>query len=104
MSPSNGTTVPTERTSLLDKDIKGSTVNISNRADDNAGSETSADEEAGSIEDAENENPLFEGNAEMRRKMYLLFPAVSIGVSFSYILHTPPSHLEQLREEEVANW
>jgi len=98
MSPSNGTAVPTERSSLLNKDIKGSAVNISNRAVDNAGSEASADEEAGSIEDAENENPLFEGNAEMRRNMYLLFPAVSVGVSFSYIFHTPPFPFRAIEE------
>jgi hypothetical protein len=39
------------------------------------------DEEVG---DAREENPLFEGNEEMRKKLYILFPAVAIGVSFLY--------------------
>ena len=43
------------------------------------------DEEAGDATvdgDAREENPLFEGNEEMRKKMYILCPAVAIGVSF----------------------
>lgn len=43
-------------------------------------------EDGGDVEeevgDAREENPLFEGNEEMRKKMYILCPAVAIGVSF----------------------
>ena len=39
------------------------------------------DEEVG---DAREENPLFEGNEEMRKKLFILCPAVAIGVGFSY--------------------
>jgi hypothetical protein len=38
------------------------------------------DEEAGEVTD---DNSLFEGNDEMRKKLYILSPAVAIGVSLS---------------------
>lgn len=99
-SGSNGITEPpSERTSLLSKDaINPSEPSL--RQDGNAngnghggvgdsskggGNDDSViDEENGEIEGAA--NPLFEGNAEMAKKMHLLFPAVAIGVSSSLIL------------------
>lgn len=52
MAVSNGTPEPDERTALLN----------------------------GAAGEVAEENPLFEGNEEMRKKLYILFPAVAIGV------------------------
>lgn len=99
-SPSNGTTEPSERTSLLSKDaIKPIEPSLSEGGNANGngyGGIGDSSKSGGSIVDeevdAENgeveqtENPMFEGNSEMARKMHLLFPAVAIGVSSSLIL------------------
>ncbi len=90
MSASNGTTEPTERTALLSKDKKDvvdPSLAISANGEGNSNGNGSyvdeySDEEARSLE--EQENPLFEGQPEMAQRMYLLFPAVSIGVSISH--------------------
>ena len=87
MPPSNGNPEPDERTSLLSKDIPKP---IEPSLSDTITPETSVngngsiskgddrDEEEGEVEEAD--NPLFEGNDKVAQKMYLLFPAVSIGV------------------------
>ena len=91
MAVSNGTSEPDERTALLNGSVSnsvdsshGDAIKPSvNRSADEDGSKRGisdcdeADEEAG---DAAEENPLFEGNAEMRKKLHLLFPAVVLGV------------------------
>lgn len=91
MSTSNGTTEPNERTSLLSKDdlkqpIDPSLSISANGEGHSNGSgpyvDEGSDEEAGSVE--EQENPLYEGQPEMVQRMYLLFPAVSIGVSLQF--------------------
>jgi hypothetical protein len=100
-SGSNGVTEPSERTTLLSKDaIKpiDSSLSDSIIRDENANRNgygrtgiapksgvtgSIMDEENGEVEEA---NPLFEGDAEMTKKMHLLFPAVAIGVSFSFLL------------------
>ena len=86
MPPPNGNAGPNERTSLLRKDIPKS---IEPSFGDAITPETfvtgtgpiskgdGRDEEEGEVEGA---NPLFEGNDKAAQKMYLLFPAVSIGV------------------------
>jgi len=93
-SGSNGATDPSERTTLLSKDaIKpidsslSDSINPNDTANRNGYGGTgdapksgvtdgSVDEENGEVEEAV--NPL--------KKMHLLFPAVAIGVSFSFIL------------------
>jgi hypothetical protein len=100
-SPSNSTTEPSERTTLLSKDTINPTdspLSDSINPDENAngngyggvrGSSKSGGSGGGSIVDQERgeieEATLFEGNAEMAKKMHLLFPAVAIGVSSSFI-------------------
>jgi hypothetical protein len=100
-SGSNGATEPSERTSLLSKDtIKpiepslSDSINPDGNSDGNGyGGVGDASKSGGSggsiVEDEENgevEEAVFEGNAEMAKKMYLLFPAVAIGVSSSFVL------------------
>lgn len=83
MSPSDDALGPSERTSLLDKDSKKPTALSTDGENRTNGNAVLEDEETGSVQDGENESPLLEGNDEMRRKMWLLFPAVSLGVSCS---------------------
>jgi len=52
---------------------------VSKSGVDNGGN---VDEEAVEVTE---DNPLFEGNKEMRKKLYILCPAVAIGVSFQLI-------------------
>jgi len=83
MPPSNGNPEPDERTSLLSKDVP-ETIEpslgdaITPGMDVNSSSSCSKgddrDEERGEVEDG------VEGNHKVAQKMYLLFPAVSIGV------------------------
>jgi hypothetical protein len=88
---SNGTSEPDERTALLngnksnDPSLGDAIKPIGNGNADGDASKSGVeddgdvDEEAG---DAAEENPLFEGNQEMRKKLYILCPAVAIGASF----------------------
>jgi hypothetical protein len=98
-SGSNGTTEPSESTTLLGKDaIKPIDPSLSEDGNANGNGyggigdssksggsivDEEVDAEHGEVEQAD--NPLFEGNAEMAKKMHLLFPAVAIGVSSSFI-------------------
>jgi hypothetical protein len=100
-SGSNGATEPSERTTLLSKDaIKpidsslSDSINPEGNANGNGYGGTGDAPKSGvadSIMDEENGevgeavNPLFEGNDFMAKKMHLLFPAVAIGVSISFI-------------------
>jgi hypothetical protein len=81
-------TAPTETTSLIPKNgilpVEPSlNESIPSRTHGNgAGTSPSTgttDEENGAA--AQPENPLFEGQPEVVQKMYLLFPAVALGVS-----------------------
>ncbi|TVY27763.1 Vacuolar membrane amino acid uptake transporter [Lachnellula hyalina] len=86
MPPSNGNPEPDERTSLLSKDVP-ETIEpslgdaITPGMDVNSSSSCSKgddrDEERGEVEDGG------EGNHKVAQKMYLLFPAVSIGILLS---------------------
>ena len=96
-SPANGTTEPSERTTLLSKDTinpidssLSDSINPDGSANGNGhggvgdssksgrnGGGSIVDQERGEIEEAI--NPLF------AKKMHLLFPAVAIGVSSSFI-------------------
>ena len=111
MVVSNGSSGPNERTALLNGSAPNSldpslgtaikpTVNGNADGDGSKrGNDESdeADEEAGDVVE---ENPLFEGNAEMRKKLYLLCPAVGIGVrlldSFIIYLQTQGVNLDQV--------
>jgi hypothetical protein len=85
MSPITGPSQPSETTSLLNGDSKKATEpTLVRDGDPNAVSEDGADREAGSAQDAGEENPLFEGNKEMRKRLIWLLPALSIGVSYSF--------------------
>lgn len=97
MAPSNNASEPTERTSLLSKDIPkqiGPSLSDTITASDSnvngygsvfkSGDEDAVDEETGEVE--EQVNPLYEGRPDVN--MGLLFPAVALGVScFSFHLH-----------------
>ena len=72
MAPSNSST---ERTALLHKDAN----TVESPACTNGGNEIGT-EENGNRGEGEEINPLFEGNADATRIMWLLFPAVSVGV------------------------
>jgi hypothetical protein len=88
---SNSTSEPDERTTLLNGNksndpslgdaIKPVEYGNADRDASKNGVEDSGDvdEEAGG---AAEENPLFEGNKEMRGKLHILCPAVAIGASF----------------------
>jgi hypothetical protein len=82
MTVSRDITEPTERTSLLTKDV----TKRSEPAVDPNGSIVSGSTELenGGVEQPEN-NPLFEGNSEAIGKLYLFLPAVALGVSWSPI-------------------
>jgi hypothetical protein len=93
MPPSNSNPEPNERTSLLSKDspkpIEPSlsdaiTPETSVNGNGSASKGDGRDEEVGEVE--EGENPLFEGNDKVAQKMYLLFPAVSIGVRTRFLI------------------
>lgn len=88
----NDTSGPTETTSLLPKNgiapiepsLNESILSRTNGNDASTSPFTGAtDEENGAV--AQPENPLFEGQPEMAQKMYLLFPAVALGVSLAGI-------------------
>jgi hypothetical protein len=96
MALSNATSEPNERTALLNENTpqpndpplsntikpagNGNTEGeVSKSGVDNGGN---VDEEAVEVTE---DNPLFEGNKEMRKKLYILCPAVAIGVSFQLI-------------------
>lgn len=87
MRPPNGSTEPTESTSFLKDDAKKSIIGNGNGIVSGTGSKSGdEDPETGSVENADaEENPLFEGNEEMRRRMMWIFPATSIGVSSSFV-------------------
>lgn len=71
---------PTERTSLLTEVAPEPIDDSSSNRNDGV----YEDEEAGNCLRANNEDsPLFEGNADVAKIMWLLFPAVSIGVLLS---------------------
>jgi hypothetical protein len=78
MTVSRDITEPTERTSLLTKDV----TKRSEPAVDPNGSIVSGSTELenGGVEQPEN-NPLFDGNSEAIGKLYLFLPAVALGVS-----------------------
>lgn len=57
------------------------------------------DEEVG---DAREENPLFEGNEEMRKKMYILCPAVAIGVSFLILFPSTNSSRDDVMKKIIG--
>lgn len=104
MAVSNGASEPDERTALLNGDTSkppddainpagygtadgdasksgaddGGDVDDGGDGGGDVGDGGDADEEAGEVTE---ENPLFEGNEEMRKKLYILCPAVAIGVS-----------------------
>jgi len=75
---------PNETTSLLPKDIPKPSITASNSENGNTSKSvsTETDEEIGTVSNADS-NPLFDGNEEAASKMWLLFPAVSIGVLLS---------------------
>jgi len=81
MSSSNKATA-TERTSLLTKlapePIDENEVADSEFPDEEAGAYRAADGD-----NSGDDNPLYEGNADFAKTMWLLFPAVSIGVLLS---------------------
>jgi hypothetical protein len=96
MALSNATSEPNERTALLNENTpqpndpplsnaikpagNGNTEGeVPKSGVDNGGN---VDEEAVEVTE---DNPLFEGNEEMRKKLYILCPAVAIGVSFQLI-------------------
>jgi hypothetical protein len=87
MSSSNSTSDPTERTSLLNKDVK----KLNGSSNDGPDGNDEATNGTGTVEDATEETLLFEGNEEMLRKMYILFPAASIGVSCCPSRYPDPS-------------
>jgi hypothetical protein len=88
MALSNDASEPDERTRLLNKDIPKPIDEATSQAVDGSvdggasksrvDNEGVVDEEAGEVAA---DNPLFEGNEEMRKKLYILFPAVAVGVS-----------------------
>jgi len=79
MPPSNGNSEPDERTLLLSKDSDAITPGTNVNGNSSISKGDDRDEEEGRVE--EGENPLSERNDKAAQKMYLLFPAVSIGVS-----------------------
>jgi hypothetical protein len=113
MAVLNGRSEPDERTALL-KGSTSSTIDpstadtgkpIVNGNSDGDGLKSriddreQGDEEAGAVME---ENPLYEGNQEMRKKLYILCPAVAIGVgllSFP-VLHVSSRH-EVLTSDQV---
>jgi hypothetical protein len=88
MAFANGTPEADERTALLNTNTsKLNNDDINPAGNGNADGDVSKsgvgdgsdiDEEAGEVTE---ENPLFEGNEEMREKLYILCPAVAIAVS-----------------------
>ncbi len=77
--PSLSDTIKPSRNGNVDGNASKSGVEDGGDVDEEVGE--AVGEEVG---DAREENPLFEGNEEMRKKMYILCPAVALGVSFSY--------------------
>jgi len=96
----NSTSKPDEETALLNRGdsnaidsslgdaIKPTGDGSGNSDGSERGIDDVVEEEAGN---ASEENPLFEGNAEMRKKLYLLCPAVGIGVRLlgPFVLYVP---------------
>ncbi len=94
MAVSNGTSdEPDERTALLNgntskPDDSATSDTIKAIGNWNADGEASksgvddGDDDADEACEVTEENPLFEGNLEMRKKLYILCPAVAIGVSY----------------------
>ena len=95
MAVSNDASEPDERTALLNGGTSkppGDAINpIRNGTGDGDVSKSGvddggyADEEAGEVTE---ENPLFEGDEEMRKKLYILCPAVAIGVGYLIPTHS----------------
>jgi len=70
----------TERTSLLTQ-LDPDPVSEAQVTDNEAPGDEAGNRTAG--EDDNDDNPLYEGNADLAKTMWILFPAVSIGILLS---------------------
>jgi hypothetical protein len=82
---------PTETTSLLQNNVPvpviasltgPNTSKLNGNGVDSPQPPGGSDEENGEVEQPD--NPLFEGQPDVAQKMYLLFPAVALGVSVPF--------------------